>query len=198
MYSSLPSFVLAFHGCDKTTGEKVLSGKARLASSSNDYDWLGHGIYFWENNPKRALDFAKEYSNRRGMPKIKDPFVLGAIIDLGHCMNLLDAKFLGIVKEGYELLRQSLEKINKPLPKNKAPLNDLDCAVIQAVHAYREREKDKPFDTVRAAFTEGNLLYPDAAFQEKNHIQVCVRSPNCIKGYFRLIDPAGDFEVPGS
>lgn len=29
-----------------------------MRSSDNDYDWLGPGIYFWENNPKRAIDYA--------------------------------------------------------------------------------------------------------------------------------------------
>ena len=59
MYSVLPHFVLGFHGYDKTVTEKVFSGEAELKSSDNDYDWLGHGIYFWENNPERALEFAQ-------------------------------------------------------------------------------------------------------------------------------------------
>ena len=53
------AFVLGYHGCDMVTGEKVLAGKAHLRSSENDYDWLGSGIYFWENSARRALDWAK-------------------------------------------------------------------------------------------------------------------------------------------
>ena len=30
----------------------------------------------------------------------------------------------------------------------------------------------------------GNDLYPNAGFKEKNHIQIAIRNPNCIKGYF--------------
>ena len=33
-------------------------------------------------------------------------------------------------------------------------------------------------------FWEGKPLYPNAGFAEKNHIQICVCNPNCIKGYF--------------
>ena len=32
---------------------------ANLNSSENDYDWLGSGIYFWEEGPKRALEWAQ-------------------------------------------------------------------------------------------------------------------------------------------
>jgi hypothetical protein len=38
---------------------------------------------------------------------------------------------------------------------------------------------------VRAAFIEGEPLYPNAGFNDRNHIQLCVVNPRCIKGYFR-------------
>jgi len=68
MYETLPSFVLGFHGCDRRVAERVFAGKSTLKSSENDYDWLGHGVYFWENNPQRAMDFrsAREHAQRRG------------------------------------------------------------------------------------------------------------------------------------
>ncbi len=36
-----------------------------ILKKRNDYDWLGHGIYFWEKNPERAYDFAGEYRKRK-------------------------------------------------------------------------------------------------------------------------------------
>jgi hypothetical protein len=58
----------------------------------------------------------------------------------------------------------------------------LDCAVIQLLHL--DQDKIHPFDSVRGLFPEGDLLYENAGFREKNHIQICVRNPNCIKGFF--------------
>jgi len=60
--------------------------------SSNDYDWLGDGIYFWEHNAQRAYDFAVMMSDQPhpSGQKIKKPAVVGAVINLGHCLNLLD------------------------------------------------------------------------------------------------------------
>ena len=54
LYSKHPSFILGFHGCDKSTVDKVINGVESLVPSMNEYDWLGHGVYFWENNIERA------------------------------------------------------------------------------------------------------------------------------------------------
>jgi hypothetical protein len=60
MYSTLPHFVLGFHGCDKSVADRIIpSNKLHLQKSKNDYDWLGNGIYFWENDPVRALEYAR-------------------------------------------------------------------------------------------------------------------------------------------
>lgn len=47
-----------------------------------------------------------------------------------------------------------------------------------------EKEGEVGFDSVRGVFFEGTELYPGAGFREKDHIQICIRNPNCIKGYF--------------
>lgn len=119
MYHSIPSLVLGFHGCDRELGEAVLAGKVDLKPSKNDYDWLGHGVYFWEHNPKRAIEFASELKEMDPRKKIREPFVIGAVIDLGRCLDLLDSKAIGIVKAGYHLLKTAHERLQKSLPENK-------------------------------------------------------------------------------
>lgn len=82
MYSTKTGLILGFHGCDQTVADKIIAGKDSLKESKNEYDWLGHGIYFWENNPSRALDYAKFLKRNpgRSKSKIKKPSVLGAVI----------------------------------------------------------------------------------------------------------------------
>jgi len=63
----------------------VLFNGKHITDSVNDYDWLGHGQYFWEYNYDRALSWAKE-------KEYMDPSVIGATIDLGRCLNLTDEK----------------------------------------------------------------------------------------------------------
>lgn len=197
-YEILPGLILAFHGTDEQVVEKVLAGKEHLEKSQNAYDWLGHGIYFWEYSPQRALEFAKQSATDKKITKgaIKKPAVIGVVIDPGTCLNLLEASAISKLKKAYEVL----ELIEDPLPENKGGIDKrarfLDCAVIEMVHKLREPGTGalsalaptlKPYDTVRGAFWEGEYLYPGAGFREKNHVQICVRNPDCIKGYFRVI-----------
>ena len=55
MYSTRPGLTLGFHGCDASVVKDVLLGKAFLKASTNSYDWLGHGIYFWEQSLSRGV-----------------------------------------------------------------------------------------------------------------------------------------------
>lgn len=192
LYEYQPAFVIGFHGCDKAIGEAILNGEEfHLEPSANEYDWLGHGIYFWEGNPERALEFATQRANggRNSKGKIDNPFVIGAIIDLKHCLDLLDSSGLQQVADAYALLKETIEAAGAPMPENKSELTRrfLDCAVINSLHQYRQDENIEPYDSVRAAFWEGEDLYPSAGFKRQNHIQICVRNHDCIKGYFRPI-----------
>ena len=184
MYYKLPNLVIGFHGCSNNTFKKVIFEQKNLVKSENTYDWLGHGIYFWENNYERALQWAKvKFQN--------DAKVIGAVIDLGNCFNLADFHSSNILKAGYNSFKKYCEKLDVPLPVNSKKnnnndvlLRDLDCAVIQFIHKMREINQYEPFDSVRGIFTEGVEVYPGSAFVEKTHTQLCIVNQNCIKGYF--------------
>jgi hypothetical protein len=64
IYSDYPGLLFGFHGCRKSVYDKVIKKSLSLEPSSNSYDWLGGGIYFWENSYTRALDWAiSRYEN---------------------------------------------------------------------------------------------------------------------------------------
>lgn len=189
-----PGLVLGFHGCDRKVGEDLLSGRIpHLKPSTNTYDWLGEGIYFWESDPWRALDFAEKAAAAKtakvSKGKVNKPFVVGAVIDLGLCCNLLDWKSLGEVEAAYNFLQYAFEASGRELPENKGAnfgARFLDRAVIEMLHTLRDSQDLAAYDSVRAAFREGSVLYEGAGFQRENHIQIAVRNTDCIKGYFRL------------
>jgi hypothetical protein len=54
-----PFEIIGYHSGDREIGLRVLNGETHLLHSDNDWDWLGSGIYFWEQNPKRTLNYAK-------------------------------------------------------------------------------------------------------------------------------------------
>ena len=188
MYSQGAGITFGFHGCDKSVAQKIINLKEPLNQSLNNYDWLGNGIYFWENSPSRALEFAKELKSKN---KINTPCVIGSFIQLGNCLDLLDFEKLQYLKYGYVLVKSVFDKQNKSLPLNKVAkdsneflLRQLDCAVIEGIHKIRIEQNLESFDSVRGVFWEGQELYPNAGFREKDHIQICIRNPNCIRGIF--------------
>jgi hypothetical protein len=188
MHTLTTSFVLGYHGCDASVGEMLLAGKD-FKKSTNAYDWLGHGIYFWEANPLRGLDFAKELkANARGPTKIKRPTVIGSAIDLGLCLDLTTSAGVEQVRIAHKRLKEIAVKAGFVLPKNNKDglRRNLDCAVIQTLHEIRRTSGQLPIDTVRGVFIEGNKIYASSGFYEKTHIQICVCNPDCIKGVFRV------------
>ncbi len=193
MYSKRSGLVLGFHGCDEDVAKKILNKQDNLYLSHNSYDWLGLGIYFWENSPARAYEFALSLKNNLNKTKnpIITPAIIGAVIDLGNCLDLLEYGMLQVLKTGYDIIDLALKKTGKEMPQNKHGkdtdellLRYLDCYVINMIHDMRRKNNDVPFDSVKGVFFEGNELYPGSGFKEKNHIQICVCNPNCIKGYF--------------
>lgn len=202
MYNTRPGLLIGFHGCDVSRQQQLLHNSKVIPKSEKPFDWLGHGMYFWENNHDRALQWARDNRERGGT--IKEPAVVGAAIDLGYCCDLLDDSFTKMVSVYYRLMATEYESIRKALPVNKDSASDhykdrlirfLDCATIEFMHEYarkqaaiemksRSAKTIKLFDSIRGAFLEGGEAYPGAGISAKAHIQICVRNPNCIKGFF--------------
>lgn len=187
------SFVLGYHGCDKTIGENVLAGKATLTASNKDYDWLGPETYFWEADPLRAWEWADEKAARG---EINDPFVVGAIIDLGHCLDLMSRNTLEALRGAYDLFVDMRQQAGdgREMPANKGRDGDkllryLDCAVIRTLHQVLSEQRKPAFDSVRGLFSEGGELFPGSGFHRKTHVQLAIRNETSIKGSFRVPRP---------
>ncbi|MGC3978331.1 MAG: hypothetical protein QM751_08995 [Paludibacteraceae bacterium] len=193
--------MIGFHGCDESVRNSLVNYPNKIKKSQEVFDWLGNGFYIWENNYLRALKWAED-KQKRGTLSI--PSVVGVVYQLDYCLDFTDSEFIEILSEYYDLLKTDLKvagktlPINKNLPKDKYHdliLRELDCAVIEYLHQKIEEKvnldisnhgfsKYKPFDTVRGIFTEGGPAFDGAGIQAKNHIQVCIRNINCIKGFF--------------
>jgi hypothetical protein len=178
--------ILGYHGCDAVVGEKVLAGQANLEPSTHDYDWLGSGIYFWAGSATRAWHWA---NNQSGSRKTSKPFVIGALIYPGLCLNLTDLGVIEKLRVAHEVLVTSVGPEEMPqntlMQDGRPLLRRLDCAVIETLHRIRASRNEEPYDSVLGVFDEGRPVYDGAGFREKTHIQVAVRNPATILHYFR-------------
>jgi hypothetical protein len=201
MYNSRPGLLIGFHGCDVATRDTLLNAPNKIEKSEKPYDWLGHGMYFWENNADRALEWARDKKKKR---HIKTPSIIGAVLDIGYCCDFTDARFIGMLKSYYSLLEETYSDAGEVLPQNRNIVNDpnndtilreLDCKVIEFMHdqIMKQVQEDinemglseyKMFDSVRGMFREGGPAFRGAGIFEKTHVQICIRNQNCIKGFF--------------
>ena len=181
-----PYEIVGFHGCDKEIGLKILNGNMDLAPSRNTWDRLGEGIYFWEQNPVRALRYAEESALgvQFNKTRIQTPFIIGTTIKLGNCLNLIEPESLAMLGETYNILIQLLSNISNRIPINNGANRALGCAVIKYLHIVQLEKGLKSYDTIRSSFEEGKEIYPTAPFTSRQHIQVCVLNPDNISGYF--------------
>lgn len=184
--------VLGYHGCPLAKTDSVeflrglVAGTNKVADwkpSSNEYDWLGGGIYFWEYGPARARQWAQQ-----------DGFVVGALIQLGRCFDLTDPGFEPVLKTTYDQVLQSYEQQDKPLPDNQRQngmMRQLDRLILDQAMSFADAsvpESDQnnvAYQTVRCAFEEGKEAFPGSMLRTQTHIQLAVRDLGCILGVFR-------------
>lgn len=189
--------VIGYHGCTHSVAERIFRKKnSYLSVSKNDYDWIGHGIYFWENDYLRAYKWA-ELSIKRKALKYATPAVVGAIILPNHCLDLTSQEYIDIVRDKYRSYKSELDAVGiteENMPKNEeAHSGDtdllkrhLDCQVINYLHNNMQSLGEMEFDSVRAAFLEGEGIFKGSKLLDKTHIQWAIRNPEkCILGYFR-------------
>jgi hypothetical protein len=81
--------VYGYHGTSQTKAASIL--KNGFLASDNDYNWLGTGIYFFQDAPMRAKQWAIEQHPQ-------EPAVICARIQLDNCIDLFDVKMLDINK----------------------------------------------------------------------------------------------------
>jgi hypothetical protein len=178
--------VVGYHGCPADFARDLLVGTLPFASwqpSTNDWDWLGHGIYFWEHSPARALRWAQE----KYIPLGITPGVIGAVVQLGRCFDLLNEAITAILTQSFQELAQAFAGAGQPLPQNVGKdlkRRELDCLVINDCLS-RLQQQGIEYDSVRGAFLEGDPAYPGAGFSREAHLQLSVRNPGWILGVFR-------------
>ena len=177
--------VIGYHGCDEAVAERLLRGEP-FAPSTNDYDWLGHGVYFWEWGLDRAQKWARQMAEAGS---IESPAVVGAWLQLGRCIDLLDTEYTAQLGEFFADWSAMMSQAGLPIPLNRGPAPEkgarfLDCAVLNAF-ARGLKDQGRGHDTVRGAFQEGGPAFPGSAILSRTHIQIAVRNPAAILGVFR-------------
>lgn len=169
--------VIGYHGTRTRTAKQLIAG-GPFSASTNDDDWLGHGVYFWEYGPQQAWWWAE----RRYGP---DAAVVGAMIRLGTCLDLLDPSNTHLLRTAHGELEMILQAAGQSLPNNANTHKYRDCAVFN--YLYKKMVKAGfAFESSRAVFVPMRVnkgfvrLWERSGVIEGAHIQLCVRETSNI------------------
>jgi hypothetical protein len=168
--------VVAFHGTRRAAARSLIRGEA-FGVSENDDDWLGHGIYLWEYAPQQAWWWARR---RYGA----DAAVVGSLVRLGRCLDLLDPSNTGLLGAAHDDLNETLAAAGQKLPANANNHKYLDCAVFNWLYELLDRD-GRRVDSCRAVFVPLQLgkmprLWTRSGVFAGAHVQLCVREPSNI------------------
>jgi len=112
---------------------------------------------------------------------------------LGNCFDLLDTHFTAILAGAFSEFCRVQNENGRPIPQNKRQRHNLDCAVINWTVDFLESKRGLKYHTVRGMFQEGERVFDTSEIKTKSHIQIAVRHPDVILGYFKpVIDNTAD------
>jgi hypothetical protein len=188
----VPRTVVGYHGYHREFASRLVASRVSLEEwrmSQNDYDWLGHGIYFWEYAPGRAGQWAREHFGEEGA-------VVATEIRLGRCLDLGDTAFTTLFQESYRGTVELYQRQGWELPKNSGrdedlKLRKLDRLIIDRLTRATDHEGGVHYQTVRCPFEEGGPAYAGAKIKTQSHIQITVRDRSCFAGRIYPVDPEG-------
>jgi len=180
-FSDYDRTIIGFHGTTVEAADEFVSGKP-FNLSENDDDWFGKGIYFWEYGHRQAWWWTRKFK------KHSKPAVVGAVIRLGNCLDLLDPGNVKLLKEFQASLMEKLGEASVELPTNERHHRNLDCAVFN--YLYRQSDlSDCSIDSARAAYVptdEKKRIWKGSWIYDGAQIQVCVRNPKNILGVWHV------------
>jgi len=179
--------IRAYHATTRERAEIIL--RDGFLSSQNSYDWLGEGIYFFQEAPNFAVHWASE-DRKEGT--IEDLAIVAADIAIAGFIDLLDHEWGAVLRAAYETLDAQGDEEFRAVQAKQKPFvvgsderlgHWLDRYVIEAsVTSLADRQKT--VTGIRSAFWEGPELYPNSHVMDRQHIQVAVRDPSAIRNHW--------------
>ena len=165
--------VIGYHGTSGKFAKSIL--KNGLRPSGNDYDWLGKGGYFFEENRERAIYWAKKEHPA-------DPAIVGAVINLAGMLDLTNHTAITELGRTVPSFIKFLQKQGKPIPCNKEDgRRYFDRALIDTFCSI-SATADTSFPVVRGLFEEGYKIHKNSNIRRLTHIQLAVRDQKAILG----------------
>ena len=157
-----------YHGTSKENAEQILL--TRTYKESGRDEWLGRGVYFFENDPLQAHKFVKAYKNLSNAA-IQVLFTKLCVMEDKNMLDLMTDEDRDFI-EDYE--RRLRAKIKRTLSPHNIYWKHKEGYVLDFLF-----EKN-PYALVRAAYDIPKRPRTEGFGYAQVQIQVCVKQPSCI------------------
>lgn len=115
------NIILGYHGTSSDAADRILEGGFQI--SRNSYDWLGDGVYFFQDAPDRAWEWARQHHG-------DDAAVISAEIQITDCMDLLNPRWTRLLSDSYNSYLKNLKDSGQDIPSQSQGAHRLDREVI--------------------------------------------------------------------
>lgn len=167
--------IIGFHGTTAEIAGRLVAGGPFRPSANTD-DWLGSGVYFWEYAPKQAWWWSRKFKRH------DEPAVVGAMIRLGSCFDLLDPENVQVLRRLHGVMMDRWAGAGVEAPRNGNQHKNLDCAIFNYLYQVAA-SGGRPIDTARAVYVpteHAKRIWERSWIYEQAHLQICVRNPRNI------------------
>jgi hypothetical protein len=195
--------IAAYYCTTSEHARGLLDERAVFAPTHDALEWLGRGIYFYEQ-PVVAWRSARERLGRAGTaPELK---LIEVQLDLGGCLDFLDPRVGQAVRTAhaayvdferdevaYRLPQARMRVENGVVSFADPPKNPVAYPTTTSPYAtYRDHlflrwyiNTYEPLDgsvkSIRAAFLFGKALYPESLIFDGVHVQIAVLDRSVIR-----------------
>lgn len=167
-----------------------MSGQGPFRPSTNSHDWLGHGIYFFEESETFAVDWALGRVAALALQGVLDSHaVIAADLDLSGCLDLCSGDFSRDLARIHLTLPLPVRAQHAPrlttaggqqhtvgdvgMPLHSLSFNYTDTTVLNAL-VHDLKKNGTAITSKRAAFVDGDQLYTNSYFFRRSQVQIAV------------------------
>jgi hypothetical protein len=167
-----PLRAIGYHGTSQAVAQVIL--RDGFTFSRNIYDWLGDGVYFFQDAPHRAREWAQQ---RHG----QDGVVIRSVIRLDDCLDLLDIQWNVFLEAAYTSVVEASQRSSVPLPRQTGGAHRLDRIVVNYAVDMLLADYSMTVRSLRGVFGEGGPVFPGSAILDRAHVQIAVRDLSLIE-----------------
>lgn len=170
---------VGYHGNKKREIRKFLRNEI-FDTSISKKNWLGTGVYFFEEDLQQAIDWCVRVRNYSNWAIIEAEIKAMKVLDLILVSNYNTfVKILKYIRDNKPILNK-LKKSYEKIYNVKVDDNFLNPLVLDLMYMY------EPFDLVRHAFRVPGRITETGTNIEPMQIQLCVKNQKCIIDFWEV------------